>query len=122
MSASRRRPTSRFQLGMAAMYAWTGPSPSAFAIWGLPPARRAGFAATRLLATLFADLGDFLDPLRPRAPMTPTTADFPSVLHDVRPELLLVAELRLHALGVGALRVRPPAHDEEGALRGAGRE
>ena len=44
MSASRRRPTSRFQPGMAAMYAWTGASPSAFAICGLPPERSFGFA------------------------------------------------------------------------------
>src|SRR5205823_12278545 len=39
MSASSRRPTSRFQTGIAAMYACTGASPSAFAICGLPPAR-----------------------------------------------------------------------------------
>src|SRR5437870_4283479 len=39
MSASRRRPTSRFQPGIAAMYACTGASPSAFAICGLPPER-----------------------------------------------------------------------------------
>jgi hypothetical protein len=32
MSASRRRPTSLFQPGMAAMYACTGASPSAFLI------------------------------------------------------------------------------------------
>src|SRR6266849_3210923 len=47
MSASRRRPTSRFQPGMAAMQARTGASPSALAIWGLAPARRAGFVATK---------------------------------------------------------------------------
>src|SRR6185503_16168641 len=40
MSASRRFPTSRFQPGIAAMYACTGASPSAFAICGLPPERR----------------------------------------------------------------------------------
>ena len=43
---------------MAAMYACTGASPSAFAIRGLPPARRVGFAATAerlLFATV--DLG-----------------------------------------------------------------
>src|ERR1044072_4051466 len=39
MSASRRVPTSRFQPGIAAMYACTGASPSAFAICGLPPER-----------------------------------------------------------------------------------
>src|SRR5882672_3405584 len=39
MSASSRRPTARFQPGIAAMYARTGASPSAFAICGLPPAR-----------------------------------------------------------------------------------
>src|SRR5688500_9025625 len=39
MSVSRRRPTSRFQPGIAAMYACTGASPSAFAICGLPPVR-----------------------------------------------------------------------------------
>src|SRR5205085_4201386 len=39
MRASRRRPTSRFQPGIAAMYACTGASPSAFAICGLPPER-----------------------------------------------------------------------------------
>src|SRR5688500_16412237 len=44
MSASRRFPRSRFQPGMAAMYACTGASPSAFAICGLPPARRVTFA------------------------------------------------------------------------------
>src|SRR5439155_19119754 len=39
MSASRRSPRSRFQPGIAAMYACTGASPSAFAICGLPPER-----------------------------------------------------------------------------------
>ena len=39
--ASRRFPTARFQSGIAAMYACTGASPSAFAICGLPPERRA---------------------------------------------------------------------------------
>src|SRR5688500_7801002 len=47
MSASRRLPTSRFQPGIAAMYALTGASPSAFAICGLPPERRATFPAFR---------------------------------------------------------------------------
>src|SRR5262245_13714738 len=47
MSASRRRPTSRFQPGMAEMYARTGALPSPFAIWGLPPARSAGFPLFR---------------------------------------------------------------------------
>src|SRR5512134_261702 len=48
MSASRRRPTSRFQPGIAAMYACTGASPSAFAMRGLPPESRAtaAFAPT----------------------------------------------------------------------------
>src|SRR6185295_2994424 len=39
MSASSRRPTSRFQPGIPAMYACTGASPSAFAMRGLPPDR-----------------------------------------------------------------------------------
>src|SRR6476661_5271703 len=39
MSASRRSPRSRFQPGIAAMYACTGAWPSAFAICGLPPER-----------------------------------------------------------------------------------
>src|SRR6185436_18872951 len=39
MSLSRRFPRSRFQPGIAAMYACTGASPSAFAICGLPPER-----------------------------------------------------------------------------------
>jgi len=41
------------------MYACTGPSPSPFAIFGLPPASTAGFAATRLAAALFAIFADF---------------------------------------------------------------
>src|SRR3546814_8809729 len=45
MSASRRRPRSLFQPGMAAMWACTGASPVPFAICGLPPERRTGFAA-----------------------------------------------------------------------------
>src|SRR5437867_11146582 len=40
MSASSRLPTARFQPGIAAMYACTGASPSAFAICGLPPESR----------------------------------------------------------------------------------
>src|SRR5205814_5427195 len=39
MSASRRFPRSRFQPGIPAMYAWTGTSPFAFAMRGLPPER-----------------------------------------------------------------------------------
>src|SRR5436190_12427531 len=39
MSASTRFPMSRFQPGIAAMYACTGASPSAFAMRGLPPER-----------------------------------------------------------------------------------
>src|SRR5687768_6290201 len=45
MSASRRFPMSRFHPGIAAMYACTGASPSAFAICGLPPVRSFGFLA-----------------------------------------------------------------------------
>src|SRR5688500_15744190 len=54
MSASRRFPRSRFQPGIAAMYACTGASPSAFAIRGLPPARRttATFSPFRTLIGL----------------------------------------------------------------------
>src|SRR5687767_13933306 len=71
MTASRRRPTSRFQPGMAAMYACTGASPSALAICGLPPERSFGFAAARpsCLSAVFARgaafllRGDFLDVL-----------------------------------------------------------
>src|SRR5688572_3814620 len=40
ISASRRFPMSRFQPGIAAMYACTGASPSALAICGLPPESR----------------------------------------------------------------------------------
>src|SRR5687767_11372290 len=49
MSASRRFPTSRFQPGIAATYACTGASPSAFAIWGLPPERRTTFSPLPIL-------------------------------------------------------------------------
>src|SRR5262245_42611854 len=49
MSASRRFPRSRFQPGIAAMYACTGASPSAFAICGLPPERRTTFWPFRTL-------------------------------------------------------------------------
>src|SRR5437870_10483948 len=54
MSASRRFPMSRFQPGIAAMYACTGASPSAFAICGLPPERRttATFSPFRTLIGL----------------------------------------------------------------------
>src|SRR5262245_40457384 len=41
----------------------TGASPSAFAIWGLPPARSFGFAATRLAAVFLLTFADFLDVL-----------------------------------------------------------
>src|SRR6476661_4672929 len=52
-SASRRFPRSRFQPGIAAMYACTGASPSAFAICGLPPARRfTGLASPTWLGLL----------------------------------------------------------------------
>src|SRR5688572_10505941 len=60
MSASRRFPRSRFQPGIAAMYACTGASPSAFAICGLPPERRTTFSPLRTLtglASLASDLG-----------------------------------------------------------------
>src|SRR5687767_10306982 len=52
MSASRRFPRSRFQPGIAAMYACTGASPSAFAICGLPPERRTIFSPFRTLIGL----------------------------------------------------------------------
>src|SRR5437588_12247051 len=54
MSASRRFPRSRFQPGIAAMYACTGASPSAFAICGLPPESRttAAFSPFRTLIGL----------------------------------------------------------------------
>src|SRR5512134_1177636 len=52
MSASRRFPRSRFQPGIAAMYACTGASPSAFAICGLPPERRTTFSPPRTLIGL----------------------------------------------------------------------
>src|SRR6188474_15272 len=51
MSASRRFPRSRFQPGIAATYACTGASPSAFAICGLPPERRTTLLGLALLAT-----------------------------------------------------------------------
>src|ERR1041385_4545122 len=61
MSASRRFPKSRFQPGIAAMYACTGASPSAFAICGLPPER--SFTGLALLVRLAVarDAGDGLD-------------------------------------------------------------
>src|SRR5438105_11447163 len=52
MSASSQRPTSLFQPGIAAMYACTGASPSAFAICGLPPERRTTFSPFRILFRL----------------------------------------------------------------------
>src|SRR3954471_2086541 len=52
MSASSRRPTSRFQPGIAAMYACTGASPSPFAMRGLPPVR--SFEDLALLAPRLA--------------------------------------------------------------------
>src|SRR5581483_5497843 len=45
ISASRRLPTSRFQPGIALMYACTGLSPSPIAICGLPPDSSLGFGA-----------------------------------------------------------------------------
>src|SRR5437868_5176876 len=70
MTASRRFPMSRFQPGIAAMYACTGASPSAFAICGFPPARSATgarFAAPRAPAAarrggLAVDARDWLAP------------------------------------------------------------
>src|SRR5262245_34642319 len=52
MSASRRFPRSRFQPGIAAMYACTGASPSAFAICGLPPERRTTAPSLRFRALI----------------------------------------------------------------------
>src|SRR3984893_14707458 len=53
MSASRRFPRSRFQPGIAEMYACTGASPSAFAMRGLPPERTtATFSPFRTLIGL----------------------------------------------------------------------
>src|SRR5687768_13003168 len=61
MSASRRFPRSRFQPGIAAMYACTGASPSAFAICGFPPERRtAGLSPPRALIGLAAAVLPFL--------------------------------------------------------------
>src|SRR6185295_11122103 len=60
MMASRRLPTSRFQPGIAAMYACTGASPSAFAICGLPPESRTTASLAARLA-LAPDLGRELD-------------------------------------------------------------
>src|SRR4029077_14933681 len=55
MSASRRFPRSCFQPGIPAMYACTGASPSAFAIWGLPPVRSfSGLALALAFALAFA--------------------------------------------------------------------
>jgi hypothetical protein len=45
------------------MYAWTGPSPSALAIWGFPPDRRTAFAGARSIAPFLADLPDFFEVL-----------------------------------------------------------
>src|SRR3546814_11319193 len=52
MSESRRFPRSLFQPGIAAIYACTGASPSAFAICGLPPERRTTFLPFRALTGL----------------------------------------------------------------------
>jgi len=53
MSASRRFPRSRFQPGIPAMSAFTGASPSAFAIRGVPPERTtATFSPSRTLIGL----------------------------------------------------------------------
>src|SRR5689334_15455337 len=51
-SASRRFPRSRFHPGIAAMYACTGASPSAFAICGLPPESRTTAAFSRVRALI----------------------------------------------------------------------
>src|SRR5690625_2254930 len=42
MRSSSARPTWDFHSGIAAMYAWTGASPSPLGIWGLPPESRRG--------------------------------------------------------------------------------
>src|SRR6266851_999091 len=56
MSASRRFPRSRFQPGIAAMYACTGASPSAFVMRGLPP-ERTTISPFRTLIGLLIGLG-----------------------------------------------------------------
>src|SRR5687768_14149670 len=56
MRASRRLPTSRFQPGIAAMYALTGASPSALAICGFPPLSKAGLPALALALGFAAGL------------------------------------------------------------------
>src|SRR6187431_1559918 len=63
MIASRRRPRSRFQPGIAAMYACTGASPSAFAICGLPPERRATLSPFRALMGCLAFAPAFIGDL-----------------------------------------------------------
>src|SRR5688572_18636308 len=70
MSLSMRRPTSRFQPGMAAMYACTGALPSPFAICGLPPERSFGLGALRLAPLLLATFPEFLALVIP-SPWTP---------------------------------------------------
>src|SRR3989442_14930350 len=62
MSASRRFPRSRFQPGIAAMYARTGASPSAFAICGLPPERSFTDLASAVSRLAFAPVfGEYLE-------------------------------------------------------------
>src|SRR5262249_18543906 len=61
MIASRRFPISRFQPGIALMYACTGASPSPFAICGLPPER--SFTGFALCGVRFACAPVFDEPL-----------------------------------------------------------
>src|SRR6202795_5021468 len=97
MSASRRFPMSRFQPGIAAMYACTGASPSAFAICGFPPERRATPSPFRALIGLAS---------------LPTGLAFaPAVGGD----FALVADLRGLIAGVlafGFTTVSSPAHSQ----------
>src|SRR5690606_36684138 len=60
MMASSRRPTSRFQPGMAAMYCCTGASPSPLGICGLPPESSTGFFAALVPSCFAAALSDVL--------------------------------------------------------------
>src|SRR5678816_2700765 len=70
MSASSRRPTSRFQPAMSAR---TGASPSPFAIWGLPPESSFGFAGAFF---------DFVFAMVLRFAAIESTADPAHVQHD----------------------------------------
>src|SRR5512134_2541493 len=87
MSASRRFPSSRFQPGIAAMYARTGASPSAFAICGLPPERRTT-AAFPPFRTLIGPA-----PIAPRLAFSPAFRGDLGVLADWRGLLARAAPL-----------------------------